>query len=893
MSKISNRVIRLRGAEGFTLIEFGIVMIVTGFIISALVGVYTTQMKRIKLETSYKRVYAANNLIAEAWRVDNRYFCPADPTLDRSDANYGLENCATAVAVGSCTGGTDGVCVATGQPTPRGSNVLIGMIPFKSITQALENREVDLNKELAAATDPATKEEIRRALKAAKSATSVGAADVAVDGWNNRLTYMVSAAWTESLEDNDPALRNMGSVEVWDGIEGVAGAKRAAENGVHFAVISHGANANGAYSARGRLVGTACSALRPIEQENCDKDARIVRASLNSDNTTSDTHTDDLIAYNVSAAAELWERIECDGKMCLRNRNPDNVAIAASSAPAEKLTVGGVMRAEKVRVTETGAQLCDENQANCISPDYIGGTSLNDCSTQTPTASNKKWVAKRITGSGGVPTLICEEIEMKAYNDACPAIPGGGTELIKGFEEGEIVCEDPCDEDVPDPRTATVPCPSGMSGSLSYSSSYNCANRQWLDYTQTGGTCTYNQVNSSCGSSHATNRTTTPTNGFCVVGEPMNRATLSESWTWQCAGAHGGALSNCIAHRIINGACGSSHGQELYTAPSSGLCNAGDATGVSGSGPWTWSCIGKNTGSNASCSAALACSPTSETDSASCPAGQTGSRAMRRDYECPSRTWTGWYETANSCVVDPGPPPPGCTPASDTRAASCDWGYTGSRTEQRDYECPAATWTGWYEIANSCVVDPTPPPPPPPCTPDSETQGASCPGGYSGSRTEQRDYQCPGGTWTGWYEVANNCVQDPPPPPPPVDGVCGGGGGCAVGSAGGDNGATCGTREWQCSGSNGGSTDYCSEYLGDCNVGDPCEACCAGQPNGTSMNTGWDGSNSCRPGLYVDGVNCLCSLGPCGTPPFPHCYQCGTGWCCGSDGDFACQENPE
>lgn len=39
-------------------------------------------------------------------------------------------------------------------------------------------------------------------------------------------------------------------------------------------------------------------------------------------------------------------------------------------------------------------------------------------------------------------------------------------------------------------------------------------------------------------------------------------------------------------------------------APTSGLCNAGTATAVTGSGPWRWSCQGVEGGADAACSAA-------------------------------------------------------------------------------------------------------------------------------------------------------------------------------------------------------------------------------------------------------------------------------------------------
>lgn len=53
----------------------------------------------------------------------------------------------------------------------------------------------------------------------------------------------------------------------------------------------------------------------------------------------------------------------------------------------------------------------------------------------------------------------------------------------------------------------------------------------------------------------------------------------------------------------IDGKCGSANGGTFVSAPTSNLCSAGTASAVSGTGPWTWSCVGLNGGSTATCSA--------------------------------------------------------------------------------------------------------------------------------------------------------------------------------------------------------------------------------------------------------------------------------------------------
>src|SRR5262249_50047752 len=58
-----------------------------------------------------------------------------------------------------------------------------------------------------------------------------------------------------------------------------------------------------------------------------------------------------------------------------------------------------------------------------------------------------------------------------------------------------------------------------------------------------------------------------------------------------------------VASTPVNGACGSANGVAGTTASTTGLCTAGSATAVSGTGPWAWTCNGSNGGTNSSCSA--------------------------------------------------------------------------------------------------------------------------------------------------------------------------------------------------------------------------------------------------------------------------------------------------
>lgn len=66
-----------------------------------------------------------------------------------------------------------------------------------------------------------------------------------------------------------------------------------------------------------------------------------------------------------------------------------------------------------------------------------------------------------------------------------------------------------------------------------------------------------------------------------------------------------GVLGAQARVRRVNGTCGAANGVAVAMAPGSGLCSSGSASGISGAGPWSWSCLGSNRGTTASCSAPL------------------------------------------------------------------------------------------------------------------------------------------------------------------------------------------------------------------------------------------------------------------------------------------------
>ena len=113
-------------------------------------------------------------------------------------------------------------------------------------------------------------------------------------------------------------------------------------------------------------------------------------------------------------------------------------------------------------------------------------------------------------------------------------------------------------------------------------------------------------VNGSCGAANGTSAYTMPATNLCTAGT-SSAVSGNGPWAWACAGQYGGKTAQCSASlATVNGVCGASNGTALTSAPQTGLCSAGTADSVTGSGPWSWLCNGFNGGTNATCSASWA-----------------------------------------------------------------------------------------------------------------------------------------------------------------------------------------------------------------------------------------------------------------------------------------------
>ena len=240
-----------------------------------------------------------------------------------------------------------------------------------------------------------------------------------------------------------------------------------------------------------------------------------------------------------------------------------------------------------------------------------------------------------------------------------------------GTWNGSSCVADSCDEGQ---EWQTQACTGGRSGTMSRWRTTNVtgdcgAYGHWRAWDESSCSCPSGTAwNGSSCATVCTQSTETET-AACSAGRDGTMTRTRTKDTGNVCGAYGswsgwsesscscpwGSVwngSGCAA--MADGVCGSSNGGAFGTAPNSGLCNAGTASGVSGSGPWNWTCSGINGGKSASCSAERTCAEAIETGTQACGGGRNGSMTRTRTVNIGNSCgvygeWGAWSESACSC----------------------------------------------------------------------------------------------------------------------------------------------------------------------------------------------------------------------------------------------------
>ena len=134
------------------------------------------------------------------------------------------------------------------------------------------------------------------------------------------------------------------------------------------------------------------------------------------------------------------------------------------------------------------------------------------------------------------------------------------------------------------------------------------------------------------------------------------------------------------------------------------------------------------------------------TSTSSCSWGFTGGGVVTTsDWVCssPSSGSYGPSTVTSDCTCAPQPSQTGVSPCPDPDA------YSGQNTTQRDWQCPAGTWSNWYITSSTCA-----------CTNVTIPVELGCPSGQVGSRPGTKTYDCITNTWSAPVEntVLTTCA---------------------------------------------------------------------------------------------------------------------------------------
>ena len=349
-------------------------------------------------------------------------------------------------------------------------------------------------------------------------------------------------------------------------------------------------------------------------------------------------------------------------------------------------------------------------------------------------------------------------------------------------------------------------------------------------------------ANGSCGAAQGVSTYSSPT-GLCASGAATSVAANPSSYDWSCVGYAGGSTTSCSAPRAyaVTGVCGSANGGATSSPPSSGLCNAGTATGVttnpsastSGVNAYSWQCTGSGPGGGtASCASnrmlAGTCGSANGTNRSTAPSG-----AEQCAYGGPTGVTTTTTAYSWQCTGPYGGPTTSCsagriangvcgsddgsTTASAPTLSNCSVGTSvGMSTTAAAHTWQCSGVNGGS--ATSCSAFR------PGACGSANGAGATAPPGSNlcsigsssavATNASSYDWSCSNGS------VSASCSA---PRLYPVNGTCGSSNAGTFGAAPSGSGAcSSGTLSsastqpdaywWACNGVNGGSTSSCYAY---------------------------------------------------------------------------------
>ena len=145
--------VAVRTQHGFTLIELAVVLTIIAIVIGMSAQMSVSVIATMRLTATQQKMKALENALMAFRTANDRIPCPANLTIAKGSANYGVE----AANPGTCTGGSPTANNTGAGATNTGATGAEGAVPF--VTLGLS-------------------------------------ADLMYDGWGNRFRYAVDVSMT-------------------------------------------------------------------------------------------------------------------------------------------------------------------------------------------------------------------------------------------------------------------------------------------------------------------------------------------------------------------------------------------------------------------------------------------------------------------------------------------------------------------------------------------------------------------------------------------------------------------------------------------------------------------------------------------------------------------------
>lgn len=424
--------------NGFTLIEFAMVMVLSGLVMAALLHIYKIYLTDRNVRLVNDRLLVLSSSLSTFQNASQRYPCPADPTLPVTSLEAGVEGIAGAnpdrclnllLALpnpGDCTGpGGTGICRVDGQRTVYGLTVgstdpdpvFIGAIPYRSLKSGMERgicfSMVDGS---SVACDPGDDTQYTQNDASMEAAARMDT----LDPWGFQMTYAVSAAQTlDGLFDTNFGVLD---VKTENGDDLVS-----PEGTAHFVIVSHGENHLGAYNQEG-VIPWPCTPGALDESENCDQDFSFTAGLRRMGEGP--RYFDDTILYRAYSLSELWKFNDAATEgVAIYNAIAGGKVGIGTAAPEASLDVAGAALGENYHVP----RICSE-AGNCFEPTKLG---VDGEGMTCPEASGPNYYAATGFAENGVTGCKLLPVPTGFEGMSCPE-----DQYIVAFGDGGLICRD-------------------------------------------------------------------------------------------------------------------------------------------------------------------------------------------------------------------------------------------------------------------------------------------------------------------------------------------------------------------------------------------------------------------------------------------------------------------